>query len=363
MTGRNAGHKSSASTTIKWGRSSISAAVIFLVILLLLIVLPHTLLMIFAGLLLAILVRSCGVWIGRLLSVGPTWGVAIFLVGALLILAAGGAAVAPAVSEQVDELWQQVPETVDSLKSRVEEYGWGREAIDRISDGDLWSSASTGTATRAVGSVFGTLGNTVLLLFIALYGAFDPDTYRRGFRKLFAPSIRGRAEDVLSSSVETLRNWLAAQLISMSVVGVLTGLGLWLIGVPLALLLGLIAGLLAFIPNLGPIIAAAPGVLLAVPDGMNSVLMVIGVYLAVQTLESYVVTPLVQKEKVSLPPLLVICSQLAFGSLFGIIGLALATPLTALLMQLVNDLYVEDYLEQEDNSVPSGDAIIEVTSA
>ncbi|THV17558.1 AI-2E family transporter [Rhizobium rhizophilum] len=333
-----------------WGRRPISVTLVFASLLILLLLLPHTVLMIFGGLLLAILLRSCGVAVGRLLSIGPGWGVAVCLVSGVLLLSAGGAAIAPAISEQVDELWRQVPETLDSLKSSVEEYAWGREALERASEVEVFSSASGGTATRAVSSIFGYAGSSVLLVFIALYGAFDPHTYKRGFLKLFAPSARPRAESVLSNSVQTLQSWLSAQLISMTVVGVLTGLGLWFIGIPLALVLGLIAGLLAFIPNLGPVLAATPGLLLAVPDGMNTVLMVLGVYLVVQTLESYIITPLVQKEKVSLPPLLVICSQLAFGSLFGIVGLALATPLTALGMQLVNDLYIDDYLEREHDT-------------
>ena len=98
-------------------------------------------------------------------------------------------------------------------------------------------------------------------------------------------------------------------------------------------------------------LAATPGVLLAVPEGFHSVLLVLGVYLAVQALESYVVTPIVQQEKVSLPPVLVISTQLIFGSLFGLIGLALATPMTALFMQLISDLYVDDYLEKEERQI------------
>ncbi|MFN7104029.1 MAG: AI-2E family transporter [Pseudorhizobium sp.] len=326
----------------------VSIVLIFAIVLLLLVMMPATLLMIFAGFLLAILFRMSGTRIARLLSIGPGWGVAIFLLGLLAIMAAIGLYVAPAIAEQAEELWQQVPAAVQGLRERLEAYTWGRQLLERLEEGGLMSSASGGMATQAVSSAFGYLGNTVLLLFIALYGAFDPATYRKGFITLFAPSVRAKAERVLDHSVKTLESWLAAQLISMTVVGVLTGVGLWLIGIPLALLLGLIAGLLAFIPNVGPVLAATPGLLLAVPEGLNSVLLVLGVYLAVQMLESYIVTPLVQQEKVSLPPVLVISTQLMFASLFGLIGLALATPLTALIMQLVSDLYVDDYLEKEE---------------
>ena len=339
-----------------WSRARLSLAVLAAGLALFLLLLPATLLMIFAGILLALFFRAGGVWLARHLPIKPVWGVALFLLMILLGLALAGTAAAPAISTQIDELWRQIPAAADSLGTRLEQYGWGRDLLARMSEIDLWSGAFGGAATQALGSAFGYLGNTVLLLFIALYGAFDPGTYRRGFIRLFAPSLRAEASNVLNESVIKLQSWLSAQLISMSVVGILTGIGLWLIGIPLALILGLIAGLLAFIPNVGPILAAIPGLLLAVPNGSNSVLLVLAVYLAVQTLESYVVTPLVQKEKVSLPPVLVISSQLVFGTLFGLIGLAMATPLTALGMTLVNRVYVGAWLEKERTGQTSTEA-------
>src|SRR5690606_44568 len=120
------------------------------------------------------------------------------------------------------------------------------------------------------------------------------------------------------------------QLISMTVVGVLTGAGLWLLGLPLAFILGALAALLAFIPNIGPVLAAVPAVLLALADGPTTVLWVIGIYVGVQAVESYLITPVVQQESVSLPPALTISFQLLMGVLYGILGLALATPLAAL---------------------------------
>ncbi|OCW56950.1 AI-2E family transporter [Hoeflea olei] len=329
------------------GRRRVSVCVVFAVLALLLLLLPGTLLMIFAGVLLAILLRTCGAAAAKGLHIPAAWGVAAVLLAAVVGVTLAGMAFAPSISAQLDELWRQVPSSLDSLRQEAERYQWAQDLIARIGATDLWSPSSRSAATNAVTSLFGYLGNAIILLFIAIYGALDPQTYRRGFLALFAPSIRERADHMLSRAVATLKQWLLAKLISMSVVGVLTGLGLWVVGVPLALLLGLIAGLLAFIPNFGPVLAAAPGVLLAVPDGARVVALVVGVYLAVQLLESYVITPLVQQRTVALPPLLVISAQLLFGSLFGLIGLALATPLTALALRLISDLYVKTYLEDD----------------
>ncbi|MGV8935794.1 MAG: AI-2E family transporter [Allorhizobium sp.] len=333
------------------GRRRVSVCIVFLAILLLLALLPATLLMIFAGLLLAILPRSSGAALARKMHIKPVWGVALVIVATVGAIAVIATALAPSVSDQIDELWRQIPSSINAIRTRIEQYAWGKSLIERIQETDLWALTSRGEATSAVTSVFGYIGNSIILVFIALYAAFDPDTYRRGFLALFAPSIRPRADEVLSRSVNTLHQWLIAKLIAMSVVGVLTFVGLWFVDVPLALVLGLIAGLLAFIPNLGPVLAAAPGLLLALPQGLHTVLLVLGVYLLVQTLESYVITPVIQQQKVALPPLLVISAQLLFGSMFGLIGLALATPLTALAIQLTSDLYVKTYLEQ---SQPTG---------
>ncbi|PWW04130.1 putative PurR-regulated permease PerM [Hoeflea marina] len=326
-------------------RRRISVGVVVVTLALLLILLPGTLLLIFAGLLLAVLLRTCGGGVAHALRIPPVWGVALFLVAAIAAVTLAGMALAPSISTQIDALWRQIPSSLDVIRKRAEDYAWAETLIDRIGSQDLEQFASRGAATSAVTSAFGYVGNTVIVIFIAIYGALDPGTYRRGCLALFAPSLRPRVGEVLSRSVATLQQWLMAKLIAMTVVGVLTGVGLWFVGIPLALVLGLIAGLLAFIPNLGPVIAAVPGLLLALPQGSHTLLLVLGVYLAVQTLESYVITPIIQQQRVSLPPLLVISAQLVFGSLFGLIGLALATPLAALAIRLTDDLYVKAYLE------------------
>jgi predicted PurR-regulated permease PerM len=156
---------------------------------------------------------------------------------------------------------------------------------------------------------------------------------------------------VLNESGSTLQSWLVAKLFEMLLIGGLTTLGLWLLGIELALVLGLIAGLLSFIPNIGPVLSVIPAVLLASLEGTRTMLYVVGLYTIVQALESYVFTPWMQQRIVSVPPALTISMQLLFGLLAGTLGLLLATPLVAVGMVLVRMLYVEDILGDR----PEGD--------
>lgn len=258
------------------------------------------------------------------------------------------------MAEQFDQLTREVPAAIERVRERLEEYAWGEELLKRATPGALMSNGGDGTAATAVATTFGALGNFIIMLFIGLYVALDPQTYRRGLVNLLAPSVRAVGDEVLRKATDTLGSWLVAQLMAMAVVGSLTWLGLWLIGVPLAPILGLIAALLAFIPNIGPIIAAVPAVLLGFSESPTTALLVVGVYLGVQTLESYIITPLIQQERVSLPPALIISAQLLMGVLFGVLGLALATPLAALGLTLVREAYVRRYLEREARKDETG---------
>jgi predicted PurR-regulated permease PerM len=338
-------------------RRATSLLVLIAVLALVLVFAPAVLLVIFAGLLFGIFFGGGGDWLARHIGIARGWGIALFAL--LIVLALGGAsfAFAPAVMEQFDRLTQEIPVAIESLRSRLEEYAWGEELLRRVTPGALMSSGGDWAAATAVTTTFGALGNFVIMLFIGLYVALDPVTYRRGLVSVFAPSLRPSGEEMLRKATETLKNWLVAQLMAMAVVGVLTWLGLWLIGVPLAPILGLIAALLAFIPNIGPIIAAVPAVLLALSDGPTTALLVVAVYVAVQTLESYAITPLIQQERVSLPPALIISMQLLMGVLFGVLGLALATPMAALGLTLIREAYVERYLAGEPRccSQPAAD--------
>ncbi|MBO1076566.1 AI-2E family transporter [Roseomonas marmotae] len=328
-------------------RRPVSVITFALILVLLVWQVPDALLLTFAGVLLGVFLRGGGDLLFQRFGFS---GMARVLLFALLLLLGVGFALlaAPQLAEQASQLWQQLPRALAQITERLSRYSWGQQLLERAKPENLQLPSGGGSSAFALlGGTFGALGNAVLLIFLGLYFAVDPGLYRRGIELFFPPSLRPKARATCEEVAGTLRGWLGAQFISMAVVGVLTTLGLWALGIPLALLLGMIAALLTFIPNIGPVIAAVPAVLLGLDSGATGAFSVIGLYLAVQSVESYLITPYVQKRSVDLPPALTIMAQVAMGTLFGIMGLALATPLAAVGMMLVHRLYVEDYLEQE----------------
>jgi predicted PurR-regulated permease PerM len=141
-----------------------------------------------------------------------------------------------------------------------------------------------------------------------------------------------------------LRWWFVGRLTSMAILGTLTALGLWFLGMKAALLLGVLAGLLSFVPYLGPILSAIPALLIATLDPSVSLVSVALLYAGIQFFESYLITPLVQERAVSIPPVVLISAQAIMGVLSGIIGILLATPLAVTTIVLVQTLYVEERL-------------------
>jgi len=329
-------------------RRTISLLVLTVAFLLLLWQVPDVLLLTFAGVLLAVFLRGGGDLIGLRFGLSGPVRVLLFVLVLVLLFAGFVLLAAAPLADQMNQLWQQVPRMVQQVTQRLSSYSWGQELLERVKPENLSLPSGGGSsAFSALGTTFGAVGNFVLLLFLGLYFAMDPGLYRRGIVALLAPSLHAKAFAVFEEAGHTLRGWLGAQMISMAAVGVLMGLGFWLLGLPLAVLLGVIAGLLAFIPNIGPVIAAVPAVLLGLEGGTSGALAVLGIYVTVQSIESYLITPYVQKRSVDLPPALTIIVQVGMGTLYGIMGLALATPLAALGLMLVRHLYIKDYLETE----------------
>ncbi len=307
------------------------------------------LLLIFAAALLAIFLRGLADILCRYINISEGW--AVVAVSAILagVLAGAIAFLAPDVAEQVRHLRDELPRSARAAADYVSQFGWGRTLIDQLpSFDDIKKNLSASTLLSGVGGFFsqtvGAVGNFFIVILLSIYIASEPRIYTRGFTNLFPVNRRTRVREILFGIGDTLRWWLIGKVASMVFIGLITWIGLSILGVPLALTLGLIAGLLSFIPNFGPIISALPALLLAFIESPTTALYVLILFVGVQLVESNVVTPFIERKTVEIPPALTIVFQLALAVLVGGLGLVLATPLLAVLIVLVQMVYVEDVL-------------------
>jgi len=286
--------------------------------------------------------------LGHLLADRFRWSQRWSIVAVLALLAGifGGLAwvFGAQLAQQAEQLRTELPNAVATVQQRIEQWSGGRfnlSALQPPSD----TAKIVGNFVKVAGITAGVVGHAVVMFFVGLYLAFDPDVYVRIAVRLFPPIHREKVKSAVMASGESLRRWLIGQLASMTVVGVLTGIGLGIAGVPLALALGVLAGLLDFVPVIGPVIAIVPGLILALSVDPKTAAWAAAVYIGVQQLENHVIVPLAQRWSVNLPPAITVLSIVALGLLFGIMGVLFAMPLTIVIVMLVKKLYVEGALE------------------
>jgi predicted PurR-regulated permease PerM len=204
-------------------------------------------------------------------------------------------------------------------------------------------------AGKAFATTFGVAMNVAFVLFVGVFLAVKPDFYRDGLARLFPPGKRQRVVEILDEVGENLFSWLQGRAATMIITGTGTGLVLWMLGVPLALTLGLVTGVLTFIPTIGGILSLLLSMLVALPQGTSIVMWVVLAYLLLQFLESNVITPLIQQHQTAIPPPILLSAQLMMGVLTGFLGVLVATPLVAASIVLVREAYIRDVLEREDS--------------
>jgi predicted PurR-regulated permease PerM len=195
----------------------------------------------------------------------------------------------------------------------------------------------------------------LLILMMSVYIGADPATYRNGILHLFPKRKRKRIEEVLAAMATQLRKWLVTQLIAMLVIGSVSTIALLLLGVKAPFALGVIAGLLEFVPTVGPILSAVPAIAMGFLDSPEKALYVGLAYLVIQQLEGHLLIPLLMKGGMDLPPVLTIVTQGLMALLFGFLGLMIAVPLLAAVIVPVKMLYVEDALGDELGVEDDGD--------
>jgi len=322
-----------------------------ILVLLLLGVAFNVVLLILAGTLVAIFFRGIAGWLYRHTPIPYKFCLAIAVISVLGISVLFGFLVAPSVSEQSQQLSEQIPQAIDTLRERYGNTSWGEDLFNNINSiGERlferqgeWAKDIFG----ALSTVFGVLADMYVIFFIGIFFLVDPKPYQRAIVSLVPIPQRRRAREVLKIIGKNLENWLIGRIIGMLVIGVLTTVSLWIMGVPLALVLGVIAGLLNFIPNFGPLIAMIPGILMGFTVSPQMALYVVLLYVAIQALESNIITPIIEKSMVNIPLAGVLIAQLLLGVLSNALGLVLATPVLVITIILIRELYVEEVIEDD----------------
>lgn len=272
--------------------------------------------------------------------------------------------IGPRVQAQFAELRQRLPEVVSTVERRLDATGiipdsmqpqtpskvaapgekpQEESSLSSILEGDL--GRLIGPATRVVVPVVSTVLEAVsaiiIMLFVAIFFAVSPRTYKRGFVRLFPVARRSRVEEVTSDVGDALGRWMAARLMAMVAVGTITGVALGVIGLESALALGVVAGLLEFVPFFGPVIAAIPAIGIALVDSPEKALATLIAFVVIQQIEGNVLTPLLLQNRVDVPPLLTVLAVPLLTVVVGATSVLIAEPMIAVALVLVRELWVD----------------------
>lgn len=252
------------------------------------------------------------------------------------------------ITGQLALLGEKLPEAQSEILALAQSAGVGIEQLD-----SLWAEARSHAGAAMfdgpLGNALTATGGMLLAIIVGIYLAAQPDLYTRGVYRLIPARHHKFARKLAASISDGLKHWMLGQLVVMTFIGVMTGLGAWLLGLPAPFALGLIAGLLEFMPYLGPILTVIPAVLLGITVDLETAVLAFIWLVIVQQIEGYFITPVVQRKAVSLPPAISILAMAVGGVLFGVLGVVLAIPLAVVIFAASNV-----FLDQPDSTAQAG---------
>jgi predicted PurR-regulated permease PerM len=299
-------------------------------------------LLVFAGILLAILLRGCGTWLAEHTRLSVGWSTIISLLGFFFVVFGSISMFGVQIVNQADELFYAVSQAYMQLQDKLQQL----HIAGLFASGA--SGLSLGTPARAAASgLVWVMASIVLVLFLGVYLSINPQLYTELFLSFFNGRRLQRISSLMEATASALRWWLLGQFIAMAIVGVITTVGLLIIGTPMAVSLGVMAMLLTFIPYVGAVVSAVPAILLAAAQDSRMVIYVVLVYLIAHVVEGYILVPLIQHRMVYLPPAMILAVQFLTEIFAGTLGVMFATPLMVVAMVLIKELYFKQEWTEE----------------
>jgi predicted PurR-regulated permease PerM len=333
----------------------------------------NTLLLIFAGVLLGVVFRAARDFVHDFTNIGHGFSLGVVLLLFISSIGLIGYLLVPQLASQADTFYREIPQTWEMTKNAISNWGWGRELANenpKVQDFFTDETGATGEDYDMTARILSYLSFSVsivaalvLIFVIAIYIAAEPKLYSEGFIRLFPIPRRKRVVQLMDEISLTIQWWMVGQLCSMLILGTLATVGLWLLGVPYAIMLGAFTAFMTFIPNLGPIIAAVPILLIALTAGIDTAIYTGIFYTILQCIEGYFITPMIHRRAIAVPPVLIIVIQFLLYYLIGFLGVLLAMPLIGCMTVLVKRLYIQDILgdplEDQTSYDLEGDTIFE----
>ncbi|MGC1276516.1 MAG: AI-2E family transporter [Planctomycetaceae bacterium] len=262
------------------------------------------------------------------------------------------------IAMQLNDFVENLNDAATQLRRQLEDFPQLQRYLERSRSPEQVVQVVGGKSGSSVAALlmtpFGLLVNTLFIFFTGVYLAFSAAMYRDGFVALFPVRQRRKVRRVCSESGTALWRWTLVRLFSMTLIGLAAGVGLWLLGVPMAATLGVTTALFQFVPNVGPVLAAIPPLLLSIGTGTWTPLYVLLLYIGIELVESYLITPILHQKEDALPAAITIVVQLLFGLLFGLLGVTFAMPIALVAMIFIQRFYVERGLEGTDEERPIG---------
>lgn len=307
----------------------------------------HVLVMLYAGILFSVFLNGLAELARNKVDISYKVAVVGVMVVLLLVSVLGSWFMGNRVAREISVIQEKLPQAQKDIGEMLQGTGWGQSLVSLTQRTEkLWSldSGVVGNLTGFFSETVGVLVSVAFVIVTGIYISINQGLYVEGSLKLFPPERRNELRETLDSIGMALQRWLIGRVVVMASVGVLTTVGLIAAGVPNSLALGLLAGLLAFVPFLGPLIAVVPAFLVAFIKGPALVIPVMIIFVVVHAIGGYLVTPLIQQRAVSLSPVVLLTSQVIIGLLLGVPGIIIATPLTITIIVIIQKSYIEGYL-------------------